>query len=54
MDKNEDVKILRPTDFTPEAYRERRKKYYSNLKKYLEEKEAGQVEKEFEQEENKE
>ncbi len=44
MDKNEDVKILRPTDFTPEAYRERRKKYYNNLKKYLEEKEIKQEE----------
>lgn len=45
MDKKEDVKILRPTDFTPEAYRERRKKYYKNLKNYLEEKEVDQEEK---------
>ena len=34
--KNRNIKILRPSDFSQEAYLERRKKYNANMEKYLE------------------
>ena len=40
MEKNkESIKIIRATDFSQEAYIERRKKYIENLDKFLSQKE---------------
>lgn len=40
MEKNkESIKIIRATDFSQEAYIERRKKYIDNLDKFLSQKE---------------
>lgn len=34
----EEVKIIRPTDFSQEAYLERRKQYKNNMERYLDDK----------------